>query len=185
MLCKHVPTHQQSCKLVFYYNTAADLKGYLWLHLLAEIGNILKHATHEAMMRQRVEYYASRNTVMESSWRVREWVREGGSQRRESGTRINRLRGCCNCNCVGVPPLCVSQVKDCSCWRLESTSYYFSLLIGIVSLHLKPEEDSLQSPVYVSTQPQLSWTEPFVYAFSILRSTVWDTCLERSWGTTL
>lgn len=66
VLCKHVPTHQQSCNLAFYYNTAADLKGYLWLHLLAEIGNILKHATHEAMMRQRVEHYASCNTVTES-----------------------------------------------------------------------------------------------------------------------
>lgn len=66
VLCKQVPTHQQSCNLAFYYNTAADTKGYLWLHLLAEIGNILKHATHEATMRQRVEYYASRNTVTES-----------------------------------------------------------------------------------------------------------------------
>lgn len=66
VLCKHVRTHQQSCNFAFYYNTAADLKGYLWLHLLAEIGNVLKHATHEATMRQRVEYYESRNTVTES-----------------------------------------------------------------------------------------------------------------------
>lgn len=114
-----------------------------------------------------------------------ESVSEGGSQRGESGAGINRLRGRSNCNCGGVPPLCVSQVKDCSCWRLESTSYYFSLLIDIVSLPLKLVEDTLQSPVYVSTQPQLSWAEPFVYAFSIWRSTVWDTCLERRWGTTL